>query len=41
MYKNETGELREEIIRLYEELTGSQTHDLKTFEIMVIVAYKS
>lgn len=40
MVKGETGEMRAEIVRLYDELSGAGTHDLKTFEIMNIVAYK-
>lgn len=32
---------RNEMIRLYEEVSGRGTHDLCTFEIMVILAYKA
>lgn len=36
----EKGEIRAEIIRLFDELAGSKTHNLNTFEAMIIVAYK-
>lgn len=37
--KNDT-ELVNEIMRQYDELTGANTTDLKTFEVAVIVCYR-
>lgn len=36
----EDKELKEEIVRQYDDLTGANTTDLKTFEISVIVCYR-
>ena len=33
-------ELKAEVIKIYDRVTGTQTHDLKTFESFVIVATK-
>jgi hypothetical protein len=32
--------LRNEMIRVYDALSGKGSHDLCTFELMVILAYK-
>jgi len=38
--KNEPEDIKKEMEKVYDELSGTNTTDLKTWEVMIVLAYK-